>query len=195
MTNKSSSSPQSAFPNELPTPLRAVIIGSSGSGKTTFSEALAQSCNVPHIELDSLYWGTDWTPVPLEQFQERALSAIQADGWVCDGNYPVLQHELLRGANLVVWLNLPFWVVFARVLLRSLQRIYSRRVLYSGNRETFRRTFLSRHSILVWVVTSYLRRKRRYRTLFEMRPVAGAAFVELRSPQEVHEFLCKFCYQ
>ena len=43
-------------------PLFILVMGVSGSGKTTYARKLASQLNVPHIELDTLYWGPDWTP-------------------------------------------------------------------------------------------------------------------------------------
>ncbi|MDW1988695.1 AAA family ATPase, partial [Vibrio sp. 811] len=35
---------------------RINVIGSSGSGKSTFAKALAQKLDVTHIEMDKLFW-------------------------------------------------------------------------------------------------------------------------------------------
>lgn len=35
---------------------RIVVIGSTGSGKTTLANQLAHTLNLPHIELDALHW-------------------------------------------------------------------------------------------------------------------------------------------
>ena len=40
---------------------RLVVVGTSGSGKTTVAGQLALILGVPHIELDSLHWEPDWT--------------------------------------------------------------------------------------------------------------------------------------
>ncbi len=39
---------------------RINVIGSSGSGKSTFAKALAQKLDVTHIEMDKLFWKAGW---------------------------------------------------------------------------------------------------------------------------------------
>ncbi|HCU2021331.1 TPA: AAA family ATPase [Pseudomonas aeruginosa] len=41
-------------------PLRVVVVGTSGAGKSTFSAALAARLGCTHVELDRLYWGPGW---------------------------------------------------------------------------------------------------------------------------------------
>ncbi|TME62901.1 MAG: AAA family ATPase, partial [Chloroflexi bacterium] len=47
---------------------RISVVGTTGSGKTTFARELARRLGVPHVELDALAWGPNWTLVPVEVF-------------------------------------------------------------------------------------------------------------------------------
>ena len=42
---------------------RVVVVGCSGAGKSTLATRIADVLGAPHIELDALHWGPDWTPV------------------------------------------------------------------------------------------------------------------------------------
>ncbi|BAY82343.1 hypothetical protein NIES267_18220 [Calothrix parasitica NIES-267] len=37
-------------------PQRICVIGTSGAGKTTLALQVSQKLNIPHFELDSLFW-------------------------------------------------------------------------------------------------------------------------------------------
>lgn len=39
---------------------RINVVGTSASGKTTFSKQLAEKLNLSFIELDNLFWQDDW---------------------------------------------------------------------------------------------------------------------------------------
>ena len=43
---------------------RIVVLGTTGSGKTTVARALAQGLTIPHVELDALRWDPNWTEAP-----------------------------------------------------------------------------------------------------------------------------------
>ena len=67
--------------------LRAIVIGTSCSGKTTVASRISQVCGIPHIELDALFWGPNWTEPARDEFLEKVRSEVSADEWVLDGNY------------------------------------------------------------------------------------------------------------
>lgn len=47
---------------------RSLIIGSPGSGKSTFAKQLSQKMNVPVFHLDKLFWKNNHETVNQEQF-------------------------------------------------------------------------------------------------------------------------------
>ena len=54
---------------------RILVIGSPGSGKSTFSRALAQRKQLPLVYLDRLFWNADITTVDQAQFDQRLEEA------------------------------------------------------------------------------------------------------------------------
>jgi hypothetical protein len=111
---------------------------------------------------------------------------LAGDSWVADGNYgATFGTMVVDQADEIVWLDLPFVTTFWRLLRRTIGRIRTRESLWdTTNHETFRRSFLSRDSILLYMVRSYRRRKRGCRELVANRP-----HVRLRSTAEMRRYL------
>ncbi|MCG8419424.1 MAG: adenylate kinase [Proteobacteria bacterium] len=147
---------------------RVVIVGSSCAGKTTLARELATTLAHPHIELDALHWMPDWQERAVDEFRAVLAREIAAGAWVLDGNYLSQAQDIVwPRATHVVWLNYSFPVVMKRALVRTVRRSLVREHLWSGNRESWRRSFMSRDSILLWVVTSFRDRRRTLRQLFD----------------------------
>jgi cytidylate kinase len=53
---------------------RVVVVGNSGSGKTTFALRLAQALDLTHVELDSIYHQPGWTPLDAEEVSGASAS-------------------------------------------------------------------------------------------------------------------------
>jgi len=66
---------------------RINVIGTSGSGKSTFSKRFAAIIGAPYLEIDKMFWGPDWTFAPDDVFFKRMEKELRAEKWVLDGNY------------------------------------------------------------------------------------------------------------
>lgn len=170
---------------------RIAVVGTSCSGKTTLARNLAATLNVPHIELDTLHWLPNWQERPDDEFWALTRQAIAAPNWTIDGNYSKVRPLVWGRATAVIWLNYSFPVVMGRALKRTFRRVFSREELFAGNRETFRQAFLSRDSILWWVITTYHRRRREYPTLFKQSEYAHLHVLEFTSPEQTTRFVAK----
>jgi adenylate kinase family enzyme len=168
---------------------RVSVIGSSGSGKSTFAETLAGRLGVPLIQLDALNWGPNWTPVEVETFRSRVREATAADAWVCDGNYSAVRPIVLERADTVVWLDLPLRVCLWRVVRRTVRRARSREDLWgTGNRETLRKQ-VGRESLIWWVLSTHRRRQRDYEARFADPSMAHLEVHRFRSSKAAEAWL------
>jgi adenylate kinase family enzyme len=168
---------------------RVVVIGTSCAGKTAFARSLACALSFPHVELDALFWQPNWTPRPSEEFRKLVAQELSQGCWVTDGNYSVVRDLVWSRATTVIWLNYVFPLVLWRALTRTVRRVMTQEELFSGNRESLRMALFSRESILWWVLTTFHRRRKQYRVLFDRRTSAQLAYLEFRNPTEAQNFL------
>jgi len=168
---------------------RIVIVGTSCSGKTTLAREVARRLNIPHIELDALHWGPDWTPHA--DFAQRVERAVAADGWVIDGGYATVRHLTWGRADTIVWLDYPMRVVLMRGLRRTIRRAWNKTELWAGNRESFRLSFLDKESILLWVINTWRLRRKSYPPQLRAMRDAGRRVVQLRDSRQTESWLAK----
>jgi len=161
---------------------RIVVLGTSCCGKTTLCRELARSMGRPHIELDQLYWGPQWTP--RADFEERVELAIAAEQWIADGNYSKVRAAIWTRATALIWLNYSFPIVLWRALRRTCIRIATRQELFAGNRESILQSFFHHDGIPWWVVRTFHRRQRELRQLFKQPEYLHLELFELRRPEE-----------
>ena len=149
---------------------RVVVYGTTGSGKTTVAARIAECIGVPHIELDAIFWLPDWTQKPPEEYKAEVSALLEEyhDGWVCDGNYSALREPTLPQADAIIWLRLPFRVIYWRLLKRTFRRAWTKESLWGTNRESLLKAFFSRDSLLLYAITS--RRRHRPRQAQETPP-------------------------
>ena len=168
---------------------RVSVIGTSCSGKTTFAKNLAQTLNVKHIELDAIYWLPDWVERPHDEFLSLVERAAAGDSWVFDGNYTRTRETVWTRATAIVWLNYSFPRTFYRALNRTTRRVLTGERLCAGNRETFGKAFMSRDSILLWVLTTHHDRRRRYSKLLGDNKTGGKEIFIFHNPAQAENFL------
>lgn len=163
---------------------RVVVVGASCSGKTTLARRLSRALGSSHVELDAIHWKPGWQERPVDEVRRMASEDAAGERWVMDGNYGSVRDIVWGRATTVVWLNYPFHVVLWRALSRTTRRVITQEELFSGNREGFRQSFLSRDSIILWAITSHRRVRREYRRILDGGEFPHLRVIELRGPAE-----------
>lgn len=172
-------------------PQRVVVLGTTGSGKTTLARAIAPLLGARHVELDALFHEPGWTPAVTGVFRARVSEAIGgADRWVTDGNYSHLVPDITwAAADTVIWLDYSFARTFSRLLRRTLRRSLSGEELWNGNRERLRGQFMSRDSLLLWAVKTHWRHRREWPVMLREPPYAHLRVVRVRTPRALDAYV------
>lgn len=170
---------------------RINVIGTSGTGKTTFSRSLAEVLRLPLQEMDRLYWLPGWADPEEDAFLAKVREAVAADDWVLDGNYNRTNGIKWSSVDCVVWLDYSFPRTFRQAVFRAFRRSLTQEEIWpgTGNRESFRKSFLSKDSIILWTLKTYRSNRERYRK--EMAGAEGRRhhFIRIGSPREAAEIL------
>ncbi|MBB5939520.1 hypothetical protein [Streptomyces zagrosensis] len=166
-------------------PKRIALVGPVASGKSTLATAIAAHTGRPHLDMDELFWGPNWTPVNASVFHAGVHDALAADTWIADGNYGGEAGEtLLARAELAIWLDLPLRICLPRLIRRSLRRAGTRQELFAGNRETFSHLF-ARDSILWWGPAHHHQHRRRWAMRLTPDRADGLPIVRLDHPAAI----------
>lgn len=163
---------------------RILVIGCSGAGKSTLAREMGPRLGLPVIHLDKEYWQPGWVEPEAEDWRARVESLVARDAWVMDGNYSGTLAIRLPRADAVVWLDMPRYIYFPRVLLRVV-RGYGRvrPDLPPGCPEQLDLSFLFK-----WVWTYPTRS--RPKTLAMLEGVRGRMpVIVLRTPRQVRAFV------
>lgn len=170
---------------------RVNVIGTSGTGKTSFCRPLAEVLALPLIEMDRLYWLPDWRDPEEDDFFSRVREAVSGESWVLDGNYNRTRRIKWAAVDCVVWLDYPFFQTFRQAVSRAFRRSLTREELWpgTGNRESFRKSFFSRNSIILWTLKTYRSNRERYCQLMAEEKGSTHDFVRIRSSADAAEVL------
>lgn len=170
---------------------RIVIVGTTGSGKTTLARRAAAIIGGRHIELDALYHDAGWVPADPDVFRARVRAAIAGqERWATCGGYRGHVRDITWAiADQIVWIDLPLRVTFSRMLRRTLTRIARKEELWNGNRESLRNTFASRDSLIFFAIQHRNKYREEYPAELSAPALAHVRVTRLRRQREVSEWM------
>jgi len=172
---------------------RIVVVGRTGSGKTTLARELAAALDVPHVELDALYFGPKFSTAPLSVLRERTSAAISGDRWVTDGNKSAVRDLVWPRADTIIWLDYPLVVSLWRLGRRALRRASTlqTQATKTGERKGLPRQFLSAARGVLLALRSHMGQRRKYPKLLGEPENRHLAVARLRSPGATRRWLAR----
>jgi adenylate kinase family enzyme len=171
--------------------VRFAVVGTTGAGKTTLARGISQCLSIPHVELDGIYHQAGWKRLPEAEFRARIIEEVGRPDWVIDGNYSEVRDLVWAASDAVIFLDYPRTVIMRRVIRRSLGRAATRRRLWNGNRESFKK-LLSRdpeENIIRWASAAVDTLHERYLTAMDDPEWSGLNIVRLADPRQAAAFL------
>ena len=120
----------------------------------------------------------------------QALAKAES-GWVLDGNYSRTKTIKWESVDWVVWVDYGFCRTLFQAVRRAATRAWQGTELWpgTGNRESFRRSFFSRDSIVLWTIKTYRKNRAGYLADMNDARYRHIRFIQLRSPAHTEKFL------
>ncbi len=172
---------------------RILILGRTGSGKTTLAREVAAALGVPHVELDSLYFGPDFTTAPLAVLRARTSEAIAGERWVTDGNKRAVRDLVWPRADTIVWLDYPVYVSLWRLAKRARTRTstLSAQAAQTGRRTALPKQMFAAARGVLTALRSHRGQRREYPRMFAQPANRHLAVARLRSPRATRQWIAR----
>lgn len=163
--------------------MKIMIIGSGGSGKSTFARQVGPLLELPVYHLDAYYWKPGWVATPEAEWDAVQRQLIEHPEWIIDGNYGRTLGLRMQAADVIIFFDLSPWLTTYRVIKRRIQyHGKSRPDLNEGCPESLDWEFIK------WVWT--FRKSRSARIMDKLRKYQeGRTIMIFSKPRQVLEFL------
>ncbi|MNE71361.1 hypothetical protein D3C80_1672280 [compost metagenome] len=108
-----------------------------------------------------------------------------------DGNYNRTRTIKWREIDLIVWVDYGFARTLWQAVSRAAKRAMTQQELWpdTGNRESFRRAFFSRESVLLWTIKTWRSNRVRYIADMNNPKYAHIRFVRITSRQDAENLI------
>ena len=97
---------------------KILVLGCSGSGKSTFAGKLRVITGLPLIHLDNVWWRPDRTHISRSEFDLRLEALLRGDRWILDGDYSRTYEVRIRACDTVIFLDYSEAVCMAGITRR-----------------------------------------------------------------------------
>ena len=96
------------------------IIGGSGTGKTFFAEKISKQYNIPHFDLDDIFWDNNaisyGTRMPIEKRTELLNKILDTDNWIIEGVFYKWLNDSFLAADWIFMLKTPPIIFNIRII-------------------------------------------------------------------------------
>ena len=102
------------------------IIGGPGSGKTYFAKRLSTSLDIPHYDLDNIFWDKTVNKYGIknsaDKRKEELNKILDQEEYIIEGVYYDWLEESFASADLIIILETSVWIRDGRIIKRFIKR-------------------------------------------------------------------------
>jgi adenylate kinase family enzyme len=163
---------------------KIVIIGSAGTGKSTFARKLSSILNIKVIHLDRIFWKRGWREKPMDTRIDILQRLVQEKEWIIEGSYLSSSEPRLNAADTIIFLDNAPLVCLQRIIKRHFKyHEHSRRDVPEGSKDKLTLLLISKVLVFPFRGRRTLKQK--------LRKFPPEKVIWLRSSKEVEDFLVK----
>lgn len=100
-----------------------MIMGRSGSGKSTFAYQLHKQTKLPLYHLDKYFFTDFWVERNYQEFLGIQQSLVEKEEWIIDGNSTKSFEMRYKRVHMCIYFNFPrylcYWRVFKRLFCKD----------------------------------------------------------------------------
>lgn len=97
---------------------KVIVLGNSGSGKSTFTTLLADKLHIDFLHLDPLVYKYSWDNPEFVEMEKKVEELIYKDSWIIDGNFLNNALNRFKECDTIVFLDLNRFVCMNSVIKR-----------------------------------------------------------------------------
>lgn len=86
---------------------RVIIVGISGTGKSTLSRLMHEKTKIPLFHMDSIIWGNNWQEKVSSEVTREINAITKADEWIVEGWVDQYSTPLLEKSQVILYLDYP----------------------------------------------------------------------------------------
>lgn len=166
-----------------------VVIGTTGSGKSTTAARIADTLKLPLVSADNISWLPLWVEKDHEQVVREVDLATSGESWVLDGAYAYFRPLVFAKADVIVWMDTSYGRCIGRVIVRTIQRALFGELLWDAkNRENFS-TLWRKDGLLWWVLSTWHSRRRSFEVLLAKDVAGPKKWTRIQKRRELWAFL------
>lgn len=123
------------------------IIGGSGTGKSYIAEQISKQYEIPHFDLDDIYWDNEsksyGTKMPIDKRTAKLNEILTNENWIIEGVFYDWLNDSFASADYIFILRTKPFVYNYRIIKRFIRRKL-------GIEKSKKETLKSLKDLLVW---------------------------------------------
>ena len=123
--------------------MKILIIGYSGSGKSTFAKRLASHYQIPKLHIDTIFFGPNWVERDKKVVEQEIRDFMKQDDWIIDGTYRKMAIERYQSCDQLFIFNFNrFKCLYGAIYRRIKYHNQNRDTIAEGCKERLNLSFV-----------------------------------------------------